>query len=91
MKIFKPRYIILIVMIIAFVVYVLFFDRNNLQNRREILAEIAQLEQQIEYYRATITADSLLIENLKDDEFLEAYAREHFLLKRENETVIVIE
>lgn len=78
-------------MVGTFSVYMIFFDTNNYNNRRELLTEIEQLESQVEYYRKAIEQDSTLLENLNDDEFLEAYAREHFLMKRSDETVIVVE
>ncbi len=38
-----------------------------------------------------IEADSLFIENLSSEEFLETYAREQFNLQRPGETVYIIE
>ena len=31
-----------------------------------------------------------ILENLKDDRFLEQYAREHYLMKREDETIYLL-
>ncbi len=91
MKILSARYIVLIVMVVSISTYIFFFDKNDLAHRRKLIDEIEQLEAQVEYYKNEIAEDSLLLEQLKDDEFLEAYARENFLMKRSGETVIVIE
>lgn len=43
-----------------------------------------------DYYQNKITEDSTILENLKDDRFLEQYAREHYLMKREDETIYLL-
>ena len=40
--------------------------------------------------QAEIAADSTEIENMKNPEYLERYAREKFHMQRENETVYLI-
>ena len=35
-------------------------------------------------------AQEAILENLKDDRFLEQYAREHYLMKREDETIYLL-
>ena len=42
------------------------------------------------HYQQKITQDSTILENLKDDAFLERYAREHYLMKRQGETIYII-
>lgn len=85
------KYVLLILGLIAFGVYIIFFDKNSLIERSELKEEIEALEKQADYYRANITADSTLLENLKEDDFLERYARENFLMREKDETIIVIE
>ena len=48
------------------------------------------METQKDYYQNKITEDSTILENLKDDRFLEQYAREHYLMKREDETIYLL-
>ncbi len=74
----------------GFVLLIVFFDRNNFLERARVKAQIRQTEQQRDYYLGQIAADSILIERLKDDSFLEQYAREHYLMSREGERVYVI-
>lgn len=54
-------------------------------------AEIHRLNAEKEFYLDAIEADSLLIERLKYDDFLEQYARENFHMQRRNEHVYIIE
>ena len=64
--------------IIIFILLITVFDKNN-------LIEVWKL-----YYQQKITQDSTILENLKDDTFLERYAREHYLMKRQGETIYII-
>ena len=53
--------------------------------------EIRQLNREKALYEASIRRDSLLIENLKNDEFLERYAREKYFMQGKNEQVFIVE
>ena len=77
--------------IVVFVLLILFLDRNSYMDRREVKKEIEKLKAQRDYYLDRIREDSTVIEKLKDDEYLEQYAREHFLMKRDSDVVYVLE
>ena len=53
--------------------------------------EIGELNREKTLYEASIRRDSTLIENLKNDEFLERYAREKFLMQAKGEQVFIVE
>ena len=53
--------------------------------------EIRQLNREKALYEASIRRDSLLIENLKNDEFLERYDREKYFMQGKNEQVFIVE
>jgi cell division protein FtsB len=53
--------------------------------------EIRQLNKEKAIYEASIRRDSLLIENLKNDEFLERYAREKYFMQGKGEQVFIVE
>lgn len=53
--------------------------------------EIRELNRKKAIYKAAIHRDSMLIENLKNDEFLERYARENYLMHGKNEQVFIVE
>ena len=52
---------------------------------------MSQLNKEKARYEESIRRDSLLIEQLKNDEFLEQYARERYFMQRPNEQVFIIE
>ena len=75
-----------------FAVWLIFFDTNNLIVRSRLLKESRQLKNDCEYYRQRIINDSTrLSELMKDAESLEKFAREQYLMKRDNEDIFVIE
>lgn len=88
-KILKDRRLWLIT-IAVFAVYLTFFDSNNLVDRNTLKGQIRELEQQRDYYRQKIEQDSIVLERLKDDDFLEQYAREKYLMKREWDVVFIV-
>jgi cell division protein FtsB len=76
---------------VLFVVLIVFFDRNNYVDRAQTKREIDSLRQQRDYYLRRIDEDSMEMVRLRDDAYLEQYAREHFLMRRDSETVYVME
>jgi cell division protein FtsB len=52
--------------------------------------DIAALTKEVEACRAKIAEDSTMLENLRYDEYIEAYAREHYNLQKKNETVYIM-
>ena len=55
------------------------------------LIEMSHLKTRKAIYEDSIRRDSLLIENLKNDEFLERYAREKFYMQGKNEDLFIVE
>ncbi len=88
-KVLKDRRIWILTLTV-FVLLLLFFDRNNVIERIRLKNQIRDLETQRDYYRERIREDSLLIERLKDDDFLEKFARENYLMKRDSDVVFII-
>ena len=80
-----------IITIILFLLLLTFFDKNNFIDRFKLKEQIRELETQRDYYLQKIAEDSAIIEQLKSDEFLEKYAREHYMMKREGEEIFLIE
>jgi cell division protein DivIC len=85
----KNKYILTLLVLF---VWILFFDQNNLVDRLMSQRQIRQLESDILYFRDRIRQDSIRMNELKtDNENLEKFAREQYLMKRENEDIFVIE
>ena len=84
----KNKYVLTIS---VFAIWMLFFDQNNMVDRMKMSGEIRQLEADREYYMEQIKKDSTRLHELTTDkDNLEKYAREQFLMKKENEDVFVV-
>lgn len=70
---------------------ILVFDRHSFIGRQELKKDIKMLQNQRDYYLERIREDSMVIEKLRDNDYLEQYAREHFLMKRDSDIVYVLE
>lgn len=77
--------------IIVFVLLLTFFDRNNFLDRIKLKQQIRELEEQRDYYLERIAEDSTIIERLKDNDYLEQFAREKYLMKEDGDVVFIIE
>ena len=74
-----------------FVIWILFFDQNNMVDRMKMSSEIRQLQKDREFYQEQIKTDSARLNELTTNkENLEKYAREQFLMKKPDEDVFVV-
>lgn len=68
-----------------------FFDRNNFLYQRGNLNQLKGLEAEKQYYTEQIALNQTnLNELLTNQETLEKFAREQYLMKKENEEIFVI-
>lgn len=75
----------------AFVVWIMFFDDNNLRHHQKNLQELALLQEQVNFYKHKIEADKRKLYELQtNDENLEKFAREQFFMKKANEEIYEI-
>ena len=73
---------------ILFVVWMTIFDRNNLFNQWELYADMQKLEKEKLYFIDEIKADRQTATELKTDlRNLEKFAREKYLMKKDNEDI----
>jgi len=80
-----------ILTILIFLIWILFFDRNNLIDRAKELRHLRQLEKDRKYYIERIDKDSKRLEQLKtNNKNLEKFAREQYLMKKDNEDIFVV-
>ncbi len=76
---------------LGFFVWLLFFDQNNLTERHKIGSEYNQLIEERDYYLQKIDEDRKRINELKTDaDNLEKFAREQYLMKKDNEDIFII-
>ena len=84
----KNKYVIIISL---FIIWIIFFDNYNLIRQSKIKKEIKQLEENKNFYSKKIKKDSTEYhELLNSDEKKEKFAREKFLMRKENEDVYII-
>ncbi len=87
-KIISNKYFIFLVF---FVIWMTFFDENSYLNHAELDKEIDKLESSNDYYEKEITADAKIINNLKNPDSLEKFAREEYKMKKKGEEIFLIE
>lgn len=76
---------------VIFVVWLLFFDNNNMVERYRDMSALKQLKRDREYFTSRIEEDTRKLNELKtSNENLEKFAREEYLMKRENEDIFII-
>lgn len=76
---------------IAFIVWMLFFDRNDLTSQLHYKKQRTNLEKQKDFYNREIAEIEKNLEELSSDPIkLEKFAREKYLMKKENEDLFII-
>lgn len=76
---------------IAFVIWMLFFDRNDLPSQMKRMRQLIHLQESEELLSEKIENTKSELELLKTNpETLEKYAREKYLMKKDNEDLFVI-
>lgn len=75
----------------AVLVWILFFDTNNLIFQFRLHRQYRNLQKEKQYLSQEIARDSISILNLKTDpDYLERFARERYFMKRENEVIYIV-
>ena len=76
---------------LAFLVWMLFFDRNDLVSQYEYHSQVNKLEEDRDFYVKEIEkVEKDLTELTSNKRQLEKFARERYLMKRDDEDVFVI-
>ena len=73
------------------VVFTLFVVARNALHAVKIKGQINRLTREELLYREQIGRDSRLLEQLRYDDYLEEYAREHYHMQRRDEHVYIVE
>lgn len=76
---------------LAFVVWMLFFDQNDLSSQMHYSKQRKNLEAEKDFYEKEISKVEKSLEELSSDlKKLEKFAREKYLMKKDNEDLYVI-
>ena len=85
---FKNKFFIVTV---AFIVWMLFFDKNDLVSQYEYHQQVNSLKEERDFYqKETDKVNKDLDELTSNPQKLEKFAREKYLMKKSNEDVFVI-
>ena len=76
---------------LLFVIWIDLFDKYSFIDRLQLRSKINQLENEQKYYREKIEEDKRKKEELLGNrDNLEKFAREQYLMKKENEDIFII-
>jgi len=81
-----------IIILVVLIVMLFFFSDSSVPKRFKYETQINNLESQIEFYREQTEIDKEKLSELqsnKDD--LEKFARENYLMKKDNEDIFIID
>ncbi len=88
LNLFKNKYFLVST---AFLVWMVFFDRNDLFSQYEYHQQVNKLQQARDFYqKETAQVHQDLDELTPNNAKLEKFAREKYLMKKDNEDVFVI-
>lgn len=81
-----------LLIILVIIVFAFFISESNLFARFGYDAKINELDSQIEYYRKKTVEDKQKLQELESDkEHIEKFARENYLMKKDNEDIYIVE
>jgi cell division protein DivIC len=90
-KLPKPLRNKYLILFLLFILWVVFIDDYNLINQSKINNTVDDLKIQKEFYISEIKSDSTELYKLQNDPAeQERFAREKFLMKKENEDIFII-
>ena len=86
-KILKNKYFLTIA---GLVVWLVFFDKNDVFTQYELIRKCDKLKKDKEYYLSEIENNKASLADLRNNaKSLETFSREKYLMKKENEDVYV--
>lgn len=78
--------------VVTFIFIMVFLDNNSLIKRYEYNQKIKELQKEIKHYNQIIEEGQIQLEELRsNDDNLEKFAREKYLMKKPNEDIFLIE
>ncbi len=77
--------------LLAVTIWVIFFDKDDVLSQHQLRKKLHQLQEEKKYYSDEITFSNEEINELKTNPAnLEKFAREKYLMKKDNEEIFVI-
>ena len=76
---------------LLFVIWIALFDKYSFIDRLQLRSKISQMEKEKNYYRKKVEEDKRKKDELLGNrDNLEKFAREQYLMKKENEDIFII-
>src|ERR1700749_1368212 len=89
LNLFKNKYFLVTA---AFAVWMIFFDKNDLFSQYEYHQQVSKLKQERDFYKKETSKVSKDLDELNSNpQKLEKFAREKYLMKKDDEDVFVVE
>ena len=86
--VFRNKFLLTIV---AFIVWLVVFDSNNLVSRYKELSQLHRLRKEKVFYTEKIASDRKMLYELKiNDQYLEKFAREQYKMKKPDEDLYIV-
>ena len=87
-KVLLNRYFLAIV---AFAVWMIFFDSNSLTKQHKLNTRINEIKEMNAFYSSEIEKNNKAIHDLiSDPDAIEKYGREKYLMKRDSEDIYIV-
>ena len=91
LKLKNPYSLAYIIVGVFFLIWMIFLDTHSLLVHLELSKEIENLNERKKFLESEIKNDNKLILDLNDIDSLEKFARENYLHKKKDETILIIE
>ena len=89
LKILRNKFLLTIT---AFVVWMLFFDRNDVFTQMERKSELREMKQSRAFYQRQIAENQAFSKDLQfNAQAIEKFAREKYLMKRDSEDLFIVQ
>lgn len=90
-KIFRIIFNKYTITLVAFAVWMVFFDSSSVLNRMKYKEKLNSLKKEKHFFLEEIKKDSILSQKLiSDSTEIEKFARENYLMKKEKEDVFLV-
>ena len=85
---FKNRYLLTS---IIFIVWLSFFDHYNFFFHADLIDQKNELKEELTRLKKETDKNKIFLRNMNNDDFMEKYAREHYLMKKEDEDIFMLD
>ena len=76
---------------LVFVIWIAFFDHYNFFFHADLIDQKNKLNKDLTRLKKETAKNKIFLRNMNNDEFMEKYAREHYLMKKENEDIFMLD